>query len=295
MKKAILVFSASTLMLTTLSAQDNGSMLNEIEEKNTTEKVTGTFKSTRVINAHSTEMLAKGDLDFRIMHRFGTTKNGFKDLFGLDYASMRLSFDYGLSNNLMVGIGRSTLGKELDLLLKWRLLQQTTGGKNIPFSIAAVQGFIVNSAPWGGSAPTPNFEKRSSYYTQLVIARKFNETFSMQLSPIFLRNNLVENFGDDQNLFGIGGGLRYKLTKRFAITADYHHVVGTLNGGKTNPLSLGVDIETGGHVFQLQFTNSAGTNEKGYLSNTTGDFFKGDFRFGFNLSRMFSLGKSKKW
>lgn len=295
MKKIIpfLIFSISSIQLI---AQDS-SMISTIDDnKMDVEKITGTFKSTRVINAHSTEMLHKGDLDFRIMHRFGAVNTGGKEFFGLDHASMRMSFDYGISNNVMIGIGRSTLLKDYDIFVKTRLLQQTKGGtKQTPVSLLLAAGYIVTTQP-SFATVKPTFSDRSSYYLQLIVGRKFNSKFSMQLSPLLVHNNSTLNPTDDKNILGIGGGARYKVSKRMALMVDYHHKIGELDAAITNPLSIGVDIETGGHVFQLHFTNASGMNEKGYLTQTTGKFFKGNIRFGFNLSRIFTVGKkSKRW
>lgn len=294
MKKLILFF-ITILFFSQIKAQDSTSLLNGFEDKTVVEKVTGTFKSTRVINAHSTEMLHKGELDFRIMHRFGVFKNGFKDLFGLDYASMRMSFDYGINDKLMIGLGRSTFLKDLDIFVKTRILQQTKGAKQIPLSLLVAAGYIVTTQE--SFAPVkPTFGDRSSFYVQLIAGRKFNSNFSVQLSPLLVHNNSTLNPTDDNTIFGLGGGLRYKVSKRIALMLDYHHAFGQLDNAITDPLSLGVDIETGGHVFQLHFSNATGMNEKGYLTQTTGKFFKGDIRFGFNLSRIFNIGKKrKKW
>ncbi len=292
MKKTVCSF-IFILIAGQLLAQDTTSLLNGLEEKAAIQKVTGTFKSTRVINAHSTEMLYKGNLDFRIMHRFGVFKNGFKDLFGLDNASMRMSFDYGITDNLMVGLGRSTILKDLDIFVKTRILQQTKGEKQIPLSVLIAAGYIVTTQE-SFATVKPTFGDRSSYYIQLIAGRKFNSNFSMQLSPLLVHNNATLNPTDDNTIFGLGGGLRYKVSKRIAIMIDYHHAFGQLDKAITDPLSLGVDIETGGHVFQLHFSNATGMNEKGYLTQTTGKYFKGDVRFGFNLSRMFHVGKKRK-
>ena len=273
-------------------AQDAGS-LNGHKDKAALEKITGTFKSTRVINAHSTEMLHKGELDFRIMHRFGVFKNGFKDLFGLDFASMRMSFDYGISDKWMIGLGRSTILKDLDVFVKTRILQQSSGQRQIPLSLLVAAGYIVTTME-SFAVVKPTFSDRSSYYVQLIAGRKFNKNFSMQLSPLLLHNNATLNPTDDNTIFGMGGGLRYKVSSRIAIVLDYHHAFGKLDDAITDPLSAGVDIEAGGHVFQLHFTNATGMNEKGYLTQTTGKFFKGDIRFGFNLSRIFHTGKKRK-
>ena len=141
--KIILLLSFFCLNLKTVSAQYS-SLLKEIEDSiPVTEKVSGAFKSTRVINAHSVEMLARGAMDFRILHRFGFVSDGAKQLFGLDAASFRMGFDFGITDNLTIGFGRSTFRKELDAFVKTRLLQQTTGAKNIPFTLVTAVGYTL--------------------------------------------------------------------------------------------------------------------------------------------------------
>jgi hypothetical protein len=291
MKKIFVL--ALLFFVTKVNAQEGKSLLDDLEEAPVTEKVTGAFKSTRVINSHSVEMVAKGNLDVRILHRFGTIKSGLKDLFGLDFASMRMGFDYGLTNNFTIGVGRSTSLKDLDFFGKYRFVQQSKGKKSFPFTIVLASGFIITTQE--SNAPVkPTLTERSSYYFHPLIGRKFSSTFSAQFSPILVVNNYPLNPGDDNEIFGIGGGARYKISKRLALTADYQIVMGKLDPAIRNPLSLGLDIETGGHVFQLHFSNATGMNEKSYLTQTTGDFFRGGMRFGFNLSRMFFVGKKKK-
>ena len=288
--KRILLLMTAVFSIEQIVAQDTTSMVSGLEDKTISEKVTGTFRSTRVINAHSTEMLHKGEMDFRILHRFGSVKTGYKNFFGLDNASMRLGFDFGITNNLMIGIGRSTLLKDLDIFAKTRILQQTKGENQMPVSLLVAGGYIVTTQE--SFAPkNPSFGDRSSYYFQMIIGRKFSPNFSMQLSPLLLHNNTTLNLTDDKTIIGLGGGMRYKVSKRTAIVIDYHYAIGKLDNAVKNPLSIGVDIGTGGHVFQLHFSNATGMNEKGYLTQTTGDFFKGEVRFGFNLSRIFKIGK----
>lgn len=289
MKKFLLAFLFGPFFFA--YAQDMP-MLEELKDSTgTTEKVYGTFKSTRVINAHSVEMLHKGNLDFRILHRFGFLDNGLKEFFGLDEASMRMSFDYGLSNNFTIGIGRSTLRKELDFFLKTRLLQQAKGEKPVPLSVVLAAGTMVWTEK-SFAAVKPGFADRTSFYMQLLAGRKFSDKFSLQFSPLWVHSK-VPLSGDDENIFAPGGGLRYKFTRRMAFTMDYHHAINGLTHQNTNPLSVGVDIETGGHIFQLHFSNTTGMNERAYLMETYGDFFKGDIRFGFNLSRMFQITNKK--
>jgi hypothetical protein len=255
------------------------------------EKVNSAFKSTRVINAHSIEMLPKSNLDFRILHRFGVVNAGIKELFGLDNASMRMSFDYGISNNLMIGFGRSTFRKEIDYFAKARLLQQSKGPGAVPVSIVIALGSTIWTEP---SDPyKTSVTQRTAHYIQFIAGRKFSEGFSLQISPILVHRNLIEIGDTDNTIFAIGGGARYKVSKRIAFTVDYHHPLNGLTTVNTDPLSVGIDIETGGHVFQLHFSNVVGMNERAYITQTTDKFFNGDIRFGFNLSRIFNLGKRK--
>lgn len=290
--KFILVLLCCCMITFTIAAQDS-TMLDQLPDTASpfSEKVYGIFKSTRVINAHSVDMLRKGNLDFRILHRFGFVNDGIKEMFGLDQASMRMGFDYGICDDFTIGVGRSTLRKEIDVYGKWRLMQQSTGENAKPFSLVIAAGSMIWTEE-SFATVKPGTVDRMSHYIQLLAGKKINSKFSMQLSPIFLHSNMPLG-GDERNLFAPGAGFRYKLNKRMALTLDYHHVLDGLNDQNTNPLSMGIDIETGGHVFQLHFSNSTGMNERAYLSETYGKFFKGDIRFGFNLSRMFQIGKSR--
>lgn len=278
----------------TYAQVDNDSMFAELGtsvEAPATENVYTTFKSPRIIMAHSAEMLPEGILDFRILHRFGTIKNGLQDMFGLDYASMRMSFDYGITKNFTVGVGRSTFGKELDFFVKARLLQQKSGKKAVPLSIAAVVGNTINTTK---TTVPIDFNDRTAYYAQLILARKFNENFALQLTPTFLQRNILYAPKDEKTVVAIGVGGRIKLTHRVHLLVD---AFPTLSGVDKNvyetPLSVGFDIETGGHVFQLHFSNSKGMNENAFLTTTNQKWGKGDVSFGFNLSRVFVVKKNK--
>jgi hypothetical protein len=257
------------------------------------EKAIAAFKSTRVINAHSMEMLAKGNMDFRILHRFGQVNNGAKEFFGLDEASMRMGFDFGITDHLMVGIGRSTYRKEFAGFAKFRIMHQAKGARTVPFSLLVAAGAMA----WTETAPAgikTNLADRSSYYIQLIAGRKFSDRFSLQLSPIWLHRNRVNDKREEDNaIFAMGAGARYKISRMVAFTVDYHHPFGKLLDSHADPLSVGVDIETGGHVFQLHFSNTVGMNERAYLVETNQSFFKGNIRFGFNLSRIFKLGRKR--
>lgn len=254
--------------------------------------VTGAFKSTRVINAHSVEFLGKGVLDFRILHRFGTLESGIKEMFGLDDASIRIGLDYGITNTLTVGIGRSSFNKELDFFIKKALVRQSKGASSFPLSLVWVSGAVVQTREWPATATKKEFRHRLSYYHSLLMASKISSNLSLQLTPTFVHRNLVGTT-EDNNTFAVGVGGRYKISKRMAFTADYHYVVGLDRDIYSNPLSLGVDIETGGHVFQLHFSNSTGMNEKAFITETIGAWDDAEIRFGFNISRVFNLGKAK--
>jgi hypothetical protein len=257
------------------------------------ELVKGAFKSSRVINGHSMEMLPKGSLDMRILHRFGPLSQGINQLFGLDLASFRLGFDYGLSDNFTIGIGRSTFDKELDGFLKWRVLQQSTGPGAAPFSIILIGGMSVKTVPNTDPTKTVSFNSRTGYYYQLIAGRKFSKNFTLQLSPTLVHRNEVEG-ADVNDIYALGIGTRYKLSKRIALVVDYYYVANGLpHTAGSNPLSLGVDIETGGHVFQLHFSNSSGMNERAFITETTNKWGKGEVMFGFNLSRLFQVKKRK--
>lgn len=279
-----------------VSAQDED-LLSMVggDEKPKKERVKYAFKSPRVINSHSIEFLNPGTLDFRILHRFGQLDQGYKNFFGLDQASMRMSFDFGIMHNLMAGVGRSTFKKELDAFVKYAPIRQSTGGKlNSPVTVALVSGITMDGTPWTDPSRTNYFTSRLAYYFQAVIGRKFSEGFSLQVSPTMVHKNLVQLETDPNNIYALGIGGRLKVSKRVALTWDYNHVlVGMPDSGYYHPLSVGVDIETGGHVFQLHFSNATGMNERAFITETTGNWGKGEVRFGFNLSRVFQLKKSK--
>ncbi len=273
-------------------AQDEDLLKLVKDDKPKKDYVENAFKSSRVINGHSIEMIARGNLDFRILHRFGLVTSGAKNFFGLDQASMRMGFDYGISTNLTVGIGRSTLNKEFDGFLKWRVLRQSTGERSFPVSVVLVGGISINTMPWTDPTRANHFSSRVAYYEEIIVGRKFNNVFSAQLSPIMVHRNLVPLATDENDAFALGIGTRFKLSRRIAFVADYHYIISGLNKNiYHNPLSVGIDIETGGHVFQLHFSNAEGMNEKAFITNTADRW--GDVRFGFNLSRMFVIKKPK--
>jgi Membrane bound beta barrel domain (DUF5777) len=297
MKKPRLLLILVLLIPFRLLAQDPNllDMLNkEDKAKPATDYATATFKTTRLINAHSIEQLTAGVLDVKISHRFGTLNSGFYELFGLDNASIRLGADYGITNWLMVGLGRSSFEKQYDGFMKVRLLRQSKGTRSMPLSLSGFAGMYYNTLKWADTSRENYYTSRINYVFQLIAARKFTEGFSLQLSPTLVHYNIVPKETDKNDLLSVGIGARQKITKRVSINIEYYYQIpGYKLEGSENALSLGFDIETGGHVFQLIFTNSTGIAENQYITKTNGRWQDGDIHFGFNIARVFTLSKPK--
>jgi len=269
-----------------VKAQDDLFSLLEVED--IPQDVTATFKGTRIINGQSVELPAKGNLQFLIEHRFGTINSGAYELWGLDQAQMRMSFDYGLTNNTAIGLARNSFQKTFEASIKSRLVRQKINGGS-PISITSYNAVFANSIRWANPERANLFSSRLSYAHQIMIARKFNSSLSLQLTPSLIHRNLVDkkDINNDYVALGIGG--RYKLTKRVSLNAEYFYQFKRLNELFVNSLSIGFDIETGGHVFQLHVTNSQGMFERAFIGETTGKWSAGDLYFGFNISRVFGL------
>jgi len=255
--------------------------------------ITSSFKTTRIVNGHSIENVGAGILDFKIMHRFGAINQGGYEFFGLDQATMRIGLDYGITKNLMIGIGRSTFQKQFDGFVKYKALSQQTGERNIPLSISYVGSAIYKSLKDATTTYQPYISDKFSFAHQILFARKFNDQFSLQLTPTLLHYNIVETANIPNDFYSLGIGFRQRISKRVNITTEYFYRIDKLDG-YYDPLSVGVDIETGGHVFQLHVSNSTGMTERTFINETTGSWGKGDLRFGFNISRVFTLKKPKE-
>jgi long-subunit fatty acid transport protein len=252
--------------------------------------VTGTFKATQLVNLPTTESPARKNLQFLIMHRFGKLNDGAYALFGLDNAEIRFGLDYGITDRLSVGVGRSSYDKTFDGSLKYKVLQQSTSG--MPVSLSAY-GLVTHFTQRYSDKPYLNARFRTSYTTQLLLARKFNSNLSLLLAPAFTHINLVPTPQDKNDIFTVSAGGRYKITRRMAITAEYNYLFNNqvVSGNVSRSLSFGWDIETGGHVFQLVFSNSRGMIGPYYLAKNTGTWGNGDIYFGFNISRNFNWNK----
>lgn len=282
---------ALLLIVDTAKAQDLLDLVDTDKPKK--EIVKNAFKSIRVINGHSIEFLSPGTMDFRILHRFGQL-NQSNNFIGLDQASMRLGFDFGLTRYLQFGFGRSTFKKEFDGYIKLAPIRQSTGTHSFPATIAFVGGMTLNTLPYADPTVHNYFASRIAYYGQMIIGRKFSEGITLQLSPTIVHNNIVPLASQPNDVYAIGFGGRLKMNKRTAFTWDYYYLLnGIQDDVNFNPLSIGVDIETGGHVFQLHVSNSAGMNERAFITETTGSWEKFDVRLGFNLSRIFQISHKK--
>ena len=257
-----------------------------------------TFKSTRVMNGHSTERMPHGQLDFRVSHRFGTINSGGYEFFGLDQSTIRLGLEYGFLKWMMAGIGRSSNEKTYDAFIKFSLLRQSTGAKMMPVSVSVLTSAALKTIKFPGESDDNYFNSRMAYTGQIIVARKFSQLVSLQVAPTFIHRNLAGDDPDPSEIFAIGTGARIKLTNRISLNGEYYYLPdpGTFVGTEVfNPLSIGFDIQTGGHVFQLIFTNSLGMIEKSFIGETTGKWGNGDIHFGFNISRVFKLrGNDRK-
>lgn len=285
------------LFLSTASFAQDDDLLNMLDgmEEETTDYTTATFKTTRVINGHSIETNSEGVFNFIASHRFGRLNSGISELFGLDNANIRLGFEYGITDNLDIGFGRSSFEKTYDFFAKYKILRQSKGKKRMPLTVTLLATMSIKTMPWPPSVRKHYFTSRLSYSYHIMIARKLGERVSLQLTPSMVHHNLVPTANDRNDIFSLGAGGRVKITKSMAIQAEYFFVFpgqweSEINGNpRRDALSIGVDIETGGHVFQLHFTNSRGMIEKGFITETNGDWLKGDVHFGFNISRVFTF------
>ncbi|MHA4895325.1 DUF5777 family beta-barrel protein [Pedobacter sp. PWIIR3] len=279
------------------------------------EKVMATFKSTKLINGHTNETIYKNELDFKVDHRFGDIaggNGGIRQFFGLDNSTdVRIGFEYGLSDRLTIGLARSKGATAVQQLyegsLKFKLIEQTTDDY-IPVGVTlfgsnTIAAVATNHDDPASATAYQNFSNRMNYVTQMIIARKFKSNLSITVIPTYIHRNFTR-FRDQNDLFAIGAGGRMKLSKRMAIVVDYFlpfrnkddqsYLENTSLTKFYNPLGVGLEMETGGHVFHLNFTNATAIQEMQYIPETTSSWLKGQYRWGFSISRRFSFNKSKK-
>jgi hypothetical protein len=294
MKKSVLCL-AVVLCAFMSSAQED--LMKELEQNQNTDTdyAFQTFKGTRLVNGHTVETKPHGTLEFIFAHRFGAVNGGLYEMFGLDDAYVRLGLDYGVTDNMSISIGRNSVDKTMDGYIKYKLIRQSKGSKNFPVTITALGGAGYRNTPKKDAVPD-GFENvdRLAYVGQLLIARKFTTNFSFQLMPTFIHKNAVDQTLEDNDQIALGAGGRLKLTKSVALTCEYYYRFDVLEVNPYfNTLGLGIDIETGGHVFQLILTNTRGLTERAFITETEGDFGDGDIHLGFNVTRTFQL-KHKK-
>ena len=294
MKSINLVLAFLFLIPIGLQAQDDLMDLLDKEDDKIRNYTMSTFEGTRIINGHSIETRGKKELEFMITHRFGTVNDGLYDLFGLDEANIRLALEYGITDDLEIGIGRSSFEKTYDGFIKWKFIKQQSGLKNIPVSVTAFGSTAINTLRYP-SEMMVEFDDRLSYVAEILIARKFGQKFALQLMPVWVHINTVPENADPNDIGALGIASKYKITPSVSLTFEYYYRFNQWESIQSfNPIGFGVDIETGGHVFQLHITNSRTTFERAFLTQTTDDFWNGDIRFGFNISRTFQLGKKEK-
>ena len=277
----------STFLICTLIVFSQDELLSEIDtviEEPT--YASAVFKGLKVINFESTKLVAKKGFNFIVSHRFGTVKNGFQNLFGLDEAVTHLNFVYGLSDNINISASRSSNQKIYEVATKFRLVNQQAG--KIPFTVVGYTSVLANTSLDTGNLPKLEFKHRLSYVAQLLVSRKMNNNLSLILSPTFFHDNYLSDDFQENSQYGVGFGGRYKLGKRWSLNTEYGmHLNRSENSLYKNPFSIGVDLETGGHVFQLLFTNSQSMNTNGVFGTSTGEWGESDVYFGFNLARSF--------
>lgn len=278
-----------------LPAQDLEKILGSFDSESTSNFVYGIFKGTRIINGQSVEVPGNTDLLFSVSHRFGAVNSGLYGFFGLDQGTTRLGLEYGIKDILSFSIGRSTYEKTYDGGIKVKVLRQQTGIRNIPLTMTLYCGGYAMTTKWTDPDRDNLFSSRLSFSAQLLLARKFSKKLSLQISPSYVHINLVPTLSDQNNIYSVGFGGRYKLTPKFSLNGEYYYLLpGKTANDYANSLSFGVDIETGGHVFQLHFTNSQLMYAPGFIARTEGKWAQGDIFIGFNIVRTFSLSRKSK-
>jgi len=280
-----------TLFICSVSFQCFAQDLLDILEKETPKTdqiVTATFKGTRILNGHSIENRKDKELEFLISHRFGRVNLGFDELFGLDQSNIRFALEYGLNDDITIGLGRSSYEKTYDSFMKYSLLKQKKGAHSFPFAVSLFGSVAVKTLKDFDPSDKRTFSESLFYVGQVLIARKVNSSFSFQLTPTYVHRNTVRINEDPHDIFALGLGTRIKLNKRVSFNSEYYFAMDESKSiNARNSLAFGVDIETGGHVFQLILSNAITMIEKSFITETTDDFFAGDIHFGFNISRTF--------
>lgn len=275
-------------------AQDD--LMNELEQKERPEKelVSATFKGSRLVNGQSVETRHKRELEFIFAHRFGRINGGAYELFGLDDAYVRIGLEYGITDRISAGFGRNSVDKTMDTYLRYKVLHQKGGG--MPVTVTAFGNAAIKTSPKKEDAGYDiTLQDRMSYTGQLLIARKLSPALSLQLMPSIVHKNTVDQTIENNDQFALGIGGRLKVSKSISLNSEYYYRFDVPDGNPYhNALGFGVDIETGGHVFQLVLTNTRGLTERAFITETEGEFFNGDIHLGFNITRTFQFKAAGK-
>ena len=294
-KKTILLLLA-IISLPVVSFTQDDMMDLFADEEPKIEYTDATFKTTLLVIGQTVENPLNGNLIFNVQHRFGAVNSGWYDFFGLDQANTRIGFQYGINDWLGIGIGRSSYQKAYDGWVKVKILRQSTGLRKMPITLDYYGSIAISSLKWQEPDRTNYFSSRIAYAHQLLIARKFSPGVSLQLMPSLVHYNLVETAEDENDVWAIGAGGRFKISKRVSVNIEYYYVLSKETASKyVNPLSIGFDLETGGHIFQLYVTNAEGLIEEQFIARSTGKWLDGDIRIGFNISRAFTIKKPKEF
>ena len=284
------------VFITSFDLWSQDDLMAMFEDEETTNYATATFKATRVVLGQSVENPKNGNLNFLIQHQFGSMKNGGYEMWGLDEANIRLGFEYGITDWLGLGFGRASFNKTFDFYGKLRVLRQSSGKKVMPVTLSFFSAMYYNSLKWDNPDEVHYESSRYSYYNQILIARKFSDKLSLQISPSMLHRNIVETKEEDNDVFSVPVSGRFKLTNRLSLNAEYIYLLpGYTADNFQDAFNLGFDIETGGHVFSVYVTNALGIQEPYYVAQSTGEWGKGDIRLAFNLYRTFTLKKPKSF
>lgn len=295
-RNALIIFILLASGLMSLHAQDLLASLDSTQ-KPKREIILGTFKTTRLVIGQSIENTPKGNLLFIITHHFGAINTGYENLFGLKLAAIRIGTEYGITDHLAVGVGLNTDRNTWDGSVKYKLLRQSTGAKKIPLSISGFVNMAVYTIKWSNPDMNNYFSNRMTYTFELLFARKFGEIGSLQLMPAMVHKNLVQTTEDHNDIFSIGAGGRINLSHRVSINAEYHYLLpNQIYSYKAyDSFSIGIDIETGGHVFQIFLTNSEGEYEQTILTETQKKWSNGGIFLGFNINRIFTIIQPKEF
>jgi len=290
----ILAF-AGLLFIYPVEAQEDLLAMLDQGEKPKIDYTIATFKTTRIVIGQSIELPAKGNMLFLITHHFGAVNSGYENLFGLKQAMIRLGLEYGLTHWLGIGVGLNTDKNTWDGFFKIKILRQSKGSRKIPFTLDIFANTAISTIKWENPDEKNYFTSRMSYAFQIMVARKFGQRLSLQIMPSMVHKNLVQTTQDKNDIFTLGAGGRFKISQRVSINAEYHYLFsGQVESAKVyDSFSIGVDIETGGHVFQIFLTNSYGEIEETFLTDTRGKWSNGDIFLGFNISRIFTIVKPK--